>query len=100
MPKVSRVDYDMKPVQPEAVWPRVIQQDSMWTFAREASFKRACREILTKEKFYKKEAGLLQKHILKNFAPEKMYKEFVDVVLGHDSGTPAADTPEETILEF
>ena len=100
VPKVSRVDYDMKPVQPGAVWPGVIQQDSMWTFAREASFKRACREILTKEKFYKKEAGLLQKHILKNFAPEKMYKEFVDVVLGYDSGAPSTETPEETILEF
>jgi glycosyltransferase involved in cell wall biosynthesis len=100
VPKVSRVDYDIKPVQPEAVWPGVIQEDSMWAFAREASFKRACRDILTKEKFYKKEAELLQKHVLKNFTSEKMHKEFVDVVLGSDSGSKFVETPEETVLEF
>ena len=100
VPKVSRVDYDIKQVQPESVWPGVIQEDSMWAFAREASFKRACREILTKEKFYKKEAEILQKHILKNFTSEKMYKEFVDVVLGSESGSKSEETPEETVLEF
>jgi activator of 2-hydroxyglutaryl-CoA dehydratase len=72
----------------------------MWAFAREASFRRACRDILTKEKFHKKEAELLQKHILKNFTSEKMHKEFVDVVLGADSGSKSVETPEETVLEF
>jgi len=99
VPKVSRVDYDVKKVQPEAVWPGVVQEDSMWAFAREASFKRACRNILTKEKFYQKEAEVLQKHILKNFTPEKMHKEFVDAVLGMDSLDTTTEN-EETVLEF
>jgi len=102
VPKVSRVDYDIKPVQPEAVWPGVIQEDSMWAYARETSFMRACRSILTKEKFHQKEAEILQKHILKNFTFEKVYKEFVDVVLGLDSVKvpPTVPENEEVILEF
>lgn len=100
VPKVSRVDYELKPVQEEAVWPGVINADSMWAFAKEKSYKRACRDILKKEKFFQQEAALLQKEILKNFTVEKIQKEFVDAVLGLDTIMPPAPDIEETVLEF
>jgi glycosyltransferase involved in cell wall biosynthesis len=80
VPRVAAVDYDIKPVQKEAVWPGVIQEDSMWAFAREASFKRVLDEVLEKEIHYTKEAETLKNHILENFTEEKMYAEFVDAV--------------------
>ena len=76
-PRVISVDYDLRPVQQEAVWPGVIQADSMWAFAREASYKRGLKEALEKETHNKQVATALQKHILKNFTAEKMYEEFV-----------------------
>jgi hypothetical protein len=76
-PRVIGVDYDLSPVQQEAVWPGVIQADSMWAFAREASYKRGLKEALEKEAHNKQVATALQKHILKNFTAEKMYEKFV-----------------------
>ena len=80
VPRVAAVDYDIKPVQKQAVWPGVIQEDSMWAFAREASFKRVLGEVLEKETHYTKEAETLKNHILENFTEEKMYGKFCDEV--------------------
>ena len=79
-PRVVGVDYDLKPVQKEAVWPGVIQEDSMWAFAREASYKRGLKEVLEKEKHNKQVATALQKHILETFTAEKMYEQFISSI--------------------
>ena len=80
VPLIVKVDYDLDKVQPGAVWKGVIQEDSMWAYAKEASYKRALRECLVKEKHYKQLAVNLQKHILDNFTEEKMYNEFVELL--------------------
>jgi len=80
VPRVAAVDYDIKPVQKQAVWPGVIQEDAMWAFARETSFKRVLGEVLEKETHYAKEAETLKNHILENFTEEKMYSEFVGAI--------------------
>lgn len=77
VPLVVRVDYDLQKVQPGAVWKGVIEEDSMWAYARESSYKRALREVLSKEKHFKNKALELQKYIKKNFTEEKLYDEFV-----------------------
>jgi glycosyltransferase involved in cell wall biosynthesis len=100
VPKVSRVDYDIKPVQEHSVWPGVINADAMWAYARGPSYRRACRDILNKEKFFQKEAELLQKEILKRFTPEIIQKQFVDAVLGLDTIPREEPEVEETVLEF
>lgn len=78
VPLVSRVDYDLKPVQKEAVWDGVLVKDSMWAYARESSYKRACREVLTKEKHFRNQAAMLQKHILSEFSEEKIYEQLLN----------------------
>jgi glycosyltransferase involved in cell wall biosynthesis len=93
VPKVIKVDYDLQNVQPQAVWPGVIEADSKWAFARETSYKRALTECLEKEAHHRKEAQLLQKHIIENFTKEKMYKQFCDAVFVADSLT----LPEESV---
>ncbi len=80
VPRVARVDYDLNPIQPEAVWPGVLQEGSRWAFAKEASYKRAIREILTKETHYRLAAQGLQKYLLQNFTEEKVYGDFVNEI--------------------
>ena len=77
VPYIARVDYDIAPVQDEVVWDGVITKESMWAFAREASYKKAIREILTKEKHYKTKAEQLQKHVLETFTKEAYDEAFV-----------------------
>ena len=80
VPKVIKVDYDIKDVQKEAVWDGVIQADSKWAFARENSFKSAMKDALKKEEHYRSQAKVLQKHILENFKEEDIYGRFVELV--------------------
>ena len=76
-PMFASVEYDIRPVQPEAVWPGVIEKDSMWCFPKEASFKRRLREVRTQYPRFKKNAKKLQKYIVKNFTEEAQYAKFV-----------------------
>jgi glycosyltransferase involved in cell wall biosynthesis len=80
VPKVIKVDYDIKDVQKEAVWDGVIQADSKWAFARENSFKSAMKDALKKEEHYRSQAKVLQKHILENFKEEDIYGRFVEIL--------------------
>tara|TARA_R110002020_G_scaffold421418_4_gene630538 strand:- start:25348 stop:26622 length:1275 start_codon:yes stop_codon:yes gene_type:complete len=80
VPHVIPVDYTIGPVQKAAQWEGVVQADSMWAFARENSFKRALREAITKQAHHRNRAGLLQKTIAENFAPETMYEKFVSLI--------------------
>jgi len=75
-PMFASVEYDIQPVQKEAVWDTVIQKDSAWCFPRESSFKRRIREVYTKIPQFKRNAKKLQKWILEEFSSEKKYKEF------------------------
>jgi len=79
-PRVHRVDYDLKPVQKEAVWPGVIEEDSLWAFAREASYKRAIRAAMEKEIHSRAEAAALQKYIKEKFTKENQYKQFIQAM--------------------
>lgn len=80
VPRCARVDFDLGVVRDEHVWEGVIEKDAMWAYAKEASYRRALREILTKEKHYKKEATVLQNHLKKKFAKEEMLANFVSQI--------------------
>lgn len=91
VPHVIRVDYDISPVQKEAVWEGVIQKDSMWAYAKEASYKRALREAIEKQKHYRSRAALLQKTIHQNFSEDVMLEKFVAYVYKE---------PDEEVVEW
>jgi len=81
VPRVARVDYNIAPVQQEAVWEGVIQADSMWSYAKEASYRRALREVVTKPTHFKNQAKSLQKYVLKSFKKEDQYAKFVSLIV-------------------
>jgi len=79
-PMFASVEYELKNVQPQAVWNGVIQADSQWAFPQEASFKRRLREIRTDYAKFKKNAKTLQKYLVENFTEEGMYSQFCSIV--------------------
>ena len=99
VPRVCRVDYDINNVQDFAVWPGVIEADSMWCYAKETSYKRALRSILDKEVHFQQEADALQRHILENFTKEKLYREFSEAVYGAELTTiEVEDLPKISLV--
>ncbi len=97
VPRVLTVDYDILPVQHDAVWEGIIQKDSSWAFPKEISFKRALNECLEKETHWKKEATTLMNHILKNFTEEKIYNDFVEAV---GIGNPDAEQMNNWLVDL
>lgn len=76
----TEVEYDLRNVQPEAVWNGVIEKESQWAFPRELSFKKALKEVYTDNSRLRRTASKLKKHLKENFSEEKMYSLFVDAV--------------------
>ena len=92
------VAYDLQPVQKEVVWDGVIVADSMWAYARENSAKEQMRSC-----YEDGVAGTIKwdnSKITERFAPDRMYKKFVDEVLGFDSSLIEFEECEQEVLEF
>ena len=71
----SKVDYNLAPVQLEAVWDDVLISESMWAFPKPGKAKIRMREMCKDYKRLKSRARKLQKWVLENFAEEKQYEE-------------------------
>ena len=80
-PHFINVDFDLKPVQKRAIWDGVIQKDSKWAFPRQGSYKMALRRAYKEHSRHKSAAKRLQKHVLKSFSEDEMYKQFADAIL-------------------
>ena len=98
-PRVAKVDFDIKPVQAEAVWDGVIQKDSMWAFAKEKSYKSVLKDVLEKEAYWRKEAEALKNHIHKEFTDERLYHQFAELVYGEELVTVnVEDLPKISLI--
>mgnify|MGYP003114882465 FL=1 len=80
LPCFLPVDYDLSPIQPEAVWGGVLDENAMWSYAKEVSYKKKIRDAVVNYRRHVKMANALQKHIKENFSEDGMYKNFVDLV--------------------
>ena len=76
----AKVRYQLKPIEPEAVWDGVLQEDSMWCYPDQGSFKMKIRELYRDYDRYKKQAKKLNKYIRKTFTEEAMYGKFANAV--------------------
>ena len=91
-PLFAKVEYDLKTIQQEAIWNGVLQQDSMWCFARENSYKKQLREMYKSHSRFVGQAKKLKKHITKNFTEQTMYSKFVNAMQNNTS------TKEESLV--
>ena len=80
-PMFASVEYDIQPIQKEAVWDGVLQEDSMWCYPREGSFKRRLREVRTGHPTWLKKAQKLQKWVNKEFSEEMIDEKYYKSVM-------------------
>ena len=77
----TKVDYKLAPIPQEAVWDGVLQEDSMWCYSDQGSYKMKLREMRSKYTHKKKQAEKLQQWILENFEASRMYDKFANAVV-------------------
>ena len=73
----ANVQYNLAPVQKEAVWDGVVEKDSSWCYADEKSYKEKIKNVYKQYGVYQRFAKSLKKHVEVNFSEEKMYGKFV-----------------------
>ena len=79
-PHFAKVEYDLKPIQPEVVWEGVLCADSSWCYAKPISYKTQIRKIYTQYNRFKNQALRLQETVLKDFKEEDKYNEFIESI--------------------
>jgi hypothetical protein len=79
-PHFTKIDFDLKNVQKEAVWNGVIQKDSKWCFVKEHSVRNAMREVFKNYGQKLSDAKKLSKFVLENFNEEKQLELFSSIV--------------------
>ncbi len=94
-PHFLRVDFSINKVQKEAVWKGVIDEDAMWCYPEEKSFKEQLRELEKNHQLHKSRAKTLQKHLVEKYTEENINKAYVESILKAVQGeAPAAPTFE------
>lgn len=76
----AKIDFDLKPVQKEAVWDGVIQADSQWCWVKDHSVKSTMRDLVKNHTAHVSTAKKLSSHVLENFAEEKQLKKFSEII--------------------
>ena len=76
----TEVDYELKPIQPEAVWKGVLEEGTSWAFADQGSFKMSLRKVKTNIKEANKQAKELQKIIKTKFTEENQFEQFCNAI--------------------
>ena len=70
-----KVDYELRHVQKEVVWDKVIIPDSMWCFPKEGSFKMKMRSMMENHGAMQKKATQLAEWLEKEWPGEDKIKE-------------------------
>lgn len=84
-PHFIKIDYDLKPVQKEAVWDGVVTADSRWCFVKRFSVKKGMREMFKNIEERRGIAKKLQKYVAETFDQELIYDRFADAVHEFDN---------------
>ncbi len=76
----SDVKYELNEIQPDAVWPGVLEEGTKWAFADQGSFKMKLRDMKKNWKKHKKNATTLKGIVNKNYTEEKIHHSFCNAV--------------------
>ena len=75
------VDYTIGPIPQEAVWPGVLEKETMWCFPTEGSFKLRMRQVRKNYDKWLKKAEQLQEWVSEEFEWDKKHTELADSIL-------------------
>tara|TARA_B100002019_G_C21266125_1_gene599549 strand:- start:722 stop:1942 length:1221 start_codon:yes stop_codon:yes gene_type:complete len=90
----NRVDFSLKPIQQEAIWPGVLEKDAMWAFADQGSYKMALRKAFKGYDKMKARAEKLKVLLDDKFCNEKLY----DLFCSHFEESEQEELNNEIIL--
>jgi glycosyltransferase involved in cell wall biosynthesis len=95
---VSKVDYRLANIQPEAAWENVLIPESSWCYPQKSSYKNALRRVYKNYDRFNSQAKTLQASVETNFSEDVQNKKFVDSVLASlDENTQAAPSQIVTL---
>ena len=80
----QNVEFTLQPVQREAVWPGVIEGDSMWAYADQGSYKMKLRKTYKNWAACKQTATELAAILDEKFSEEKLMTGFCDTIYKPD----------------
>jgi glycosyltransferase involved in cell wall biosynthesis len=84
----NSVDYSLQPIQKEAVWPGVLEQDTMWAHADQGSYKMALRKAVKGYDKMKTRAEELKGLVDDKFSDEKVFERFCNSIIGKSNVKP------------
>ena len=73
----NKVDYTIQPIQQQAVWPGVLEADSMWANADQGSYKMALRKAVKGYDKMKAKAEELKVLVEQRFSDRFLYSQFI-----------------------
>ena len=78
----TKIDFDLRPVQKEAVWDGVIQADSQWCWVKDHSVRGSMREVVKNHTPALSAARKLKPHILETISEEKQFELMSFLITG------------------
>lgn len=93
----ANLKYSLNRVAAEAVWKGVVEEDSMWAYVLPSEVMQKMREVFNNIEEYDKKALELKEYLHEEFAEEKKYKEFADIVM---STVPNAQISDDEIDDW
>ena len=84
-PHFSKVSYDLKPIQQEAVWESVLQPESQWAFVHGGGCQIAMRQCYDNYSLSQGQAKRLKKWVLDEFSEEAINDKFITSIVGFDT---------------
>jgi len=101
-PHFARVEYELKEVQPHAVWQPIIIPEAKWCYPKPFSYKKQLREVYKNYGFHKSQAKKLKKYVDTRFTAEVQYKKFTEAFIGEEVKEkvviPVEDLPKISLI--
>ena len=94
----AAIQYDLKQVQPSAVWKDIITEDSRWAYPTASSTKRQLESVYKNYGMYKGWAKTLQKQVEENFSKDKIIKKMLDNLLEISAPLDVDENEEVMVL--
>ena len=94
----ARVDYNLAPIQQEAVWKGVLEPGVQWCYPEKSSYQSRLVEVYKDFKRFKSQAEKLQQYVEERFTAERQYKAFAEAVWGTNVEKAAAMQEEKVIV--
>ena len=75
-----KTKFELKQIEPEAVMKDILIPESQWAYADEKSFKRNLRSLYNSHNKYKKDAKILQDHLVETYSEDNVHNKMLEEI--------------------